>query len=210
LLRSQLAADRPANELFVVMRRNTERGLGGSLVAPRGDREAVVAEIARKLHAEFTVYGVISDDSTSVRVDAKLWFRSRQELLVEPLPVVQGTDTTVVVRSLERSVFEAIARVPAFTSCLNELRAGRADSAARIADAAVLLSPRSVLLQSCLLDAYAVVRPDSTIVASRANLLRTLDSNTTATLSRLAKAYFQVRDSVNGAWATNRLAAVRP
>jgi hypothetical protein len=206
LVREQIAADRSAKELFVIMKRNIDKAWEPPASGSPTAHDSSVLVAAKAAHATVFVAGDVTNAAGMVSIAPRLWFRTANESISEPLPRSEGRDVAVVSRDVARSILNALDVRPAYQSCSVNLRAGRMDVAAAAAVDGLRQFPQSVVLRVCLLDTYAAdtgVPPRS--VLALANELRAIDSTTPPVLSRLANAYSQRGDSVNASWAVKRL-----
>jgi hypothetical protein len=206
LVREQIAADRTATELFVIMKRNIDKAWEPPASGSPTAHDSSVLVAAKAAHATVFVAGDVTNTGALVSIAPRLWFRTANEAIAEPLPRSEGRDVAAVSRDVARSILNALDVRPAYQNCSVNLRVGRTDVAAAAAVDGLRRFPQSVVLRVCLLDTYAAdtgVPPRA--VLSLANELRAIDSTTPPVLSRLANAYSQRGDSVNASWAVKRL-----
>ncbi|MGH7618044.1 MAG: tetratricopeptide repeat protein [Gemmatimonadaceae bacterium] len=192
-LRSRLASEHSARELFVITKATLEATLKASGY-PVDSALGVpdLMELARALRAEYTIDGTVHNTGPgdAVRFDLRMLIKTGQQTLAQPLIGVNGKDVGDAAKLTEREISSALTQMPFYRDCIAALRTGKYDDAAAKARLGIAAYATSAYNRICLLNAYTSAKntpPDSIIVL--ANQILGVDSTSMLALANLADAY---------------------
>ncbi len=203
-LRNRVREEHNAKELCVVPRSEIVQTLEQS--GYRGDSALNTSDLV-ELAKQRSANQIVGGDATklgrdSVRVAPKLFVRSGQTSITQPLPVLAAKDVGEAAKQTENNISEAQKQLAGYTTCHNAYLANKFADAVTGARVGIQTYPRSTVARFCLLQAQNALKlPPDTLIAT-ANSILAIDSMNTGALAYLSDAYMAKGDT-NSAMATN-------
>ena len=188
--RKRIQSEHNAQELYATPKNNINNTLEASGYRPDSALNASdLMELAKQLRADQVLDGTVTKAGAGVHVEGRLMIKANQQVLMQPLPPIDGKDAGDAAKMLEKSLVDASKALPAYKKCTNDLRAQKYDDGAASARAGLALYPNSTFARLCLLSAFSLGKasPDSLISASNAVLA--VDPTSLIALSNAAEAY---------------------
>jgi tetratricopeptide (TPR) repeat protein len=195
-LRSRLASEHSAKDLFVITKATVEATLKASgYPVDSALSVADLMELGRTLRGEYVIDGTAKKGAgNAVRFELNMLIRTGQTTLTQPLPAIDGKDVGDAARLGDHAITEALKQMVGYRACIAALRAGKNDVAATQARLGMAAYASSAFSRICLLNAFvsANAPPDSIAVA--ANQVLAADSTNMFALGSLASAYKAMKD----------------
>jgi len=188
--RKRIQSEHNAKELYAITKANINNTLEASGYRPDSALNASdLMELSKQLSGDQVLDGSVNKAGTGVHVEARLLIKTGNQVLVQPLPPVEGKDAGDAAKTLEKALVDASKALPAYRKCTNNLRAQKYDEAATDARAGLTLYPNSTFARLCLLSAFSLGKgsPDSIISAATAVLA--VDPTSLIALNNAAESY---------------------
>ncbi|MEP6493049.1 MAG: hypothetical protein ABJF01_10260 [bacterium] len=188
--RKRIQSEHNAKELYATPKNNINNTLEASGYRPDSALNAAdLMELAKQLRADQVLDGTVTKAGAGVHVEARLIIKANSQLLMQPLPPVDGKDAGDAAKSIEKSLVEASKALPAYKKCTNDLRAAKYDEAATDARAGIALYSGSTFARLCLMTAFQLGKASPDSLISAANGVLTVDPTSVLALSNAAEAY---------------------
>jgi len=195
-VRKRLQSEKSTKELYVIPKTNINNTLEASgYRADSALNASDLMELAKQLRGEQVLDGAVTKTASGVHVETRLLMRTGQQIVAQPLPVVDARDPGDAAKQIERGLTEASKAIPSYKLCTTALRAAKYDDAAKAARAGLALYPNSSFSRLCLLSAFASQKaPADSIIAVASKIVAT-DPTSMIALANLADAYAQKGDT---------------
>ena len=195
-VRKRLQSEKSTKELYVIPKTNINNTLEASgYRADSALNASDLMELAKQLRGEQVLDGAVTKTASGVHVEPRLLMRTGQQIVAQPLPVVDARDPGDAAKQIERGLTEASKAIPSYKLCTTALRAAKYDDAAKAARAGLALYPNSSFSRLCLLSAFASQKaPADSIIAVASKIVAT-DPTSMIALANLADAYAQKGDT---------------
>jgi tetratricopeptide (TPR) repeat protein len=195
-VRKRLQTEHSTKELYVIPKTNINNTLEASgYRADSALNASDLMELAKQLRGEQVLDGIVTKTASGVHVEPRLLMRTGQQIVAQPLPVVDAKDPGDAAKQIERGLSDASKAIPSYKLCTTALRAAKYDDASKAARAGLTAYPNSSFARLCLLSAFASQKapPDSIIGVARAIVAS--DPTSMIALANLADAYAQKGDT---------------
>src|SRR5262249_3078274 len=127
-------------------------------------------ELAKQMRGEYVTEATVTKAGSAMRVDVRVLLKSGQQVIAQPLPLVEAKDAGDAAKQIAKSISEALKQDPTYKECVAGWRAGNYDEEAAKARAGIALYPKASWSRVCLLNSYASSKntpPDSIIAVGR-------------------------------------------
>lgn len=190
-LRSRLASEHSAKDLFVITKSAVEATLRASgYPVDSALSVADLMELGKQLRAEYVIDGTAAKGAGSAtRFDLHVLIRTGQQVIMQPLPRIEGKDVGDAAKQGERAISEAIKQMPSYKECIAGLRAGKNDEAAAKARLGVAAYSNALYARICLLNAFSSSKAPPDSIITLATQILAIDSTSMLALANLADAY---------------------
>jgi tetratricopeptide (TPR) repeat protein len=208
-IRSQLQKQTNVRELVVVPKADIVNSLTSSGYSPTealapGDAKA----LATLVRAPQYLDGVVSKTPTGFKIDSRLII-SRDMTRGQVLPSAQGSKLDDAASQVAKSIKDARRQLAGEEACHNAVAQGKYQEGVTAARSAMAGYPNANIAAACLVDAYAGLKMDDSVIAV-SERIRASDPRNTVALRRLAEAYQTRNDTTNELKVLGALAAADP
>lgn len=163
----------------------------------------------RMLRADEIVVGTVVSRQGYVEVETYLHL-ARDWRLRQPLPIVRATNPNAAADTLAAEIMQARAQMTGLRRCENAARAGDNALAARSAEEAIRLYPRSTLARTCLAMVVRFTDASSDSVRRLADHILALDSTNIVAAVIRAHALTSMERTTTAAQAWQHVLTLRP
>jgi tetratricopeptide (TPR) repeat protein len=189
-VRKRVASEHSAQELFVVTKHNINTTLEASgYRADSALNASDLMELSKQLHGEYVLDASVTKNGNAVRIEPRLMMRTGQVTLTQPLPTIDGKDAGDAAKGVERAITDALKGIPAYRTCVNDLRAQKFDAAVKDAQTGIQLYPNSSLSRLCLLQALTSLKAPADSIISVSNAILAIEPTSMIALQNLAEGY---------------------
>ena len=208
-IRNQLQKQTNIRDLVVVPKADINNSLVSSgystteALAP-GDAKA----LATLVRAPQYVDGTVTRTPTGYKIDARLII-SRDMTRGQVLPTAQGAKLDDAASQVAKAIKDARRQLPGEETCHNDVAQGKYQEAVTAARAALNGYPNANIAAACLVDAYAALKMDDSVIAV-SERIRTSDPRNIVALRRLAEMYRSKNDTTKELAVLSSLAAADP
>ena len=209
-IRSRLGQDFAAKDLWLIPKENIRATLEASGFAPDEPPDRTTARLlAQNLRADEYLEGEVTRGPNGLRVETRMVL-TRDNSMVQPLPVAEGGRATDVATALSRSLREARKQLADERKCEMAIAAGNQDQAITHARAAIAAYPQATLARVCLAQAMVNKKAPADSVITITQQVLGIDPRNRPALALAAQAYTDAnRDSLAvNAWT--RLLSLDP
>jgi tetratricopeptide (TPR) repeat protein len=208
-IRSQLQKQTNVRELVVVPKADIVNSLTSSGYSPTealapGDAKA----LATLVRAPQYLDGVVSKTPTGFKIDSRLII-SRDMTRGQVLPSAQAAKLDDAASQVAKSIKDARRQLAGEEACHNAVAQGKYQEGVTAARSAMAGYPNANIAAACLVDAYAGLKMDDSVIAV-SERIRASDPRNTVALRRLAEAYQTRNDTTNELKVLGALAAADP
>ena len=208
-IRSQLQKQTNVRELVVVPKADINNSLQSSGYSPTdalapGDAKALATLVRAPQYLE----GTVTKTPTGYRIDSRLII-SRDMTRGQVLPTATGSKLDDAANQVARAIKDARRQLPGEETCHNDFAQGRYREAVTAARAAMGGYPNANIAAACLIDAYAALKMDDSVVAV-SERMRSSDPRNIVALRRLAEMYRTKNDTTRELAVLSSLAAADP
>jgi tetratricopeptide (TPR) repeat protein len=208
-IRSQLQKQTNLRDLVVVPKADIENSLRSSGYSPT---EALAPSDAKALatlvRAPQYVEGTVSKTPTGYKIDSRLII-SRDMTRGQVLPSAQAPKLDDAASQVAKSIQAARRQLAGEETCHNAVAQGQNQVGVAAARAAMAGNPSSNIAAACLVDAYAGLKMDDSVIAV-AERIRATDPANIVALRRLADTYRTKNDTTKMLQVLGALAAADP
>lgn len=195
-VRKRLQSEHSTKELYVIPKTNINNTLEASGYRPDSALNASdLMELAKQLRGEQVLDGAVTKTASGVHVEPRLLMRTGQQIVTQPLPVIEAKDPGDAAKQIERNLTEASKAIPSYKLCTNALRAAKYDDAVKAARAGLTAYANSNFARLCLLSAFASQKAPADSIIAVAKAIVTADPTSMIALANLADAYGQKGDT---------------
>jgi tetratricopeptide (TPR) repeat protein len=208
-IRNQLQKQTNIRDLVVVPKADINNSLVSSgystteALAP-GDAKA----LATLVRAPQYVDGTVTRTPTGYKIDARLII-SRDMTRGQVLPTAQGAKLDDAASQVAKAIKDARRQLPAEETCHNDVAQGKYQEAVTAARAGLSGYPNANIVAACLVDAYAALKMDDSVIAV-SERIRISDPRNIVALRRLAEMYRAKNDTTKELAVLSSLAAADP
>jgi tetratricopeptide (TPR) repeat protein len=208
-IRNQLQKQTNIRDLVVVPKADINNSLVSSgystteALAP-GDAKA----LATLVRAPQYVDGTVTRTPTGYKIDARLII-SRDMTRGQVLPTAQGAKLDDAASQVAKAIKDARRQLPAEETCHNDVAQGKYQEAVAAARAGLSGYPNANIVAACLVDAYAALKMDDSVIAV-SERIRISDPRNIVALRRLAEMYRAKNDTTKELAVLSSLAAADP
>jgi tetratricopeptide (TPR) repeat protein len=208
-IRSQLAKQTNVRELVVVPKADINNSLQSSgystteALAP-GDAKALATLVRAPQYLE----GTVSKTPAGYRIDSRLII-SRDLARGQALPPAQGSKLDDAAGQVARAIKDARRQLPGEETCHNAVAQGQYQAGVNAARSAMSGYPNANIAAACLVDAYAGLKMDDSVIAV-SERIRANDPRNIVALRRLAEIYHAKNDTTRELTVLASLAAADP
>jgi hypothetical protein len=187
-IRNQLTKQTNVRDLVVVPKADINNSLQSSgystteALAP-GDAKALATLVRAPQYLE----GTVTRTPTGFRIDSRLII-SRDMARGQTLPTAQGGKLDDAASQVARAIKDARRQIPGETTCHNAVSQGQYQAGVTAARAAMAGYPNANIAAACLVDAYAGLKMDDSVIAI-SERIRTTDPRNIVALRRLITTY---------------------
>ena len=208
-IRNQLQKQTNLRDLVVVPKADIENSLRSSGYSPTealapGDAKA----LATLVRAPQYVEGTVSKTPTGYKIDSRLVI-SRDMTRAQVLPSAQGSKLDDAASQVARSIQAARRQLAGEETCHNAVAQGQYQAGVTAARTAMAGSGSANIVAACLVDAYAGLKMDDSVIAV-AERIRASDPGNIVALRRLADTYRTKNDTTKMLQVLGALAAADP
>ena len=208
-IRSQLQKQTNVRDLVVVPKADIVNSLTSSGYSPTealapGDAKA----LATLVRAPQYLDGVVSKTPTGFKIDSRLVI-SRDMNRGQVLPSAQAAKLDDAASQVAKSIRDARRQLAGEETCHNAVAQGKYQDGVTAARSAMASYPTANIAGACLVDAYASLKMNDSVIAV-AERIRASDPRNTVALRRLAEAYQTRNDTTNELKVLGALAAADP
>jgi tetratricopeptide (TPR) repeat protein len=208
-IRNQLQKQTNVRDLVVVPKADIVNSLTSSGYSPTealapGDAKA----LATLVRAPQYLDGVVSKTPTGYKIDSRLVI-SRDMTRGQVLPSAQAAKLDDAASQVAKSIKEARNQLAGEETCHNAVAQGKYQEGVTAARSAMAGYPNANIAAACLVDAYAGLKMDDSVIAV-SERIRASDPRNTIALRRLAEAYHTRNDTPNELKVLGALAAADP
>ena len=194
--RKRLQSEHSTKELYVIPKTNINNTLEASgYRADSALNASDLMELAKQLRGEQVLEGSVAKTASGLHVEPRLLMRTGQQIVAQPLVVVDARDAGDAAKQIERGLTEASKAIPSYKLCTNALRAAKYDDAVKAARAGLALYANSSFSRLCLLSAFASQKAPPDSIISVATKIVATDPTSMIALANLADAYAQKGDT---------------
>jgi len=208
-IRSQLQKQTNVRDLVVVPKADINNSLVSSgyptteALAP-SDAKALATLVRAPQYLE----GVVTKTPTGYKIDSRLII-SRDMSRGQVLPSAQGSKLDDAAGQVAKSIKDARRQLPAEETCHNAVAQGNYQAGVTAARSGLAGNPNANILAACLVDAYAGLKMDDSVIVV-AERIHASDPRNTVALRRLAEMYRTKNDTTRELAALSSLAAADP
>src|SRR5256714_4015954 len=208
-IRSQLAKQTNVRELVVVPKADINNSLISSgystteALAP-GDAKALATLVRAPEYLE----GTVTKTPTGYRIDSRLII-SRDLTRGQALPSAQGSKLDDAAGQVARAIKDARRQLSGEETCHNAVAQGQYQAGVNAARSAMSGYPNANIAAACLIDAYAGLKMDDSVIAV-SERIRANDPRNIVALRRLAEIYHAKNDTTRELAVLASLAAADP
>jgi len=208
-IRSQLTKQTNVRELVVVPKADINNSLASSgystteALAP-GDAKA----LATLVRAPQYVEGTVTKTPSGYKIESRLII-SRDMTRGQALPVAQGSKLDDAAGQVARAIKDARRQLPGEETCHNAVAQGKYQEGVNAARSAMSGNPNANIVGACLVDAYAGLKMDDSVIAV-SERIRANDPRNIVALRRLAEIYHAKADTTKELSVLGSLAAADP
>jgi tetratricopeptide (TPR) repeat protein len=187
-IRNQLTKQTNVRDLVVVPKADINNSLQSSgystteALAP-GDAKALATLVRAPQYLE----GTVTRTPTGYRIDARLII-SRDMARGQALPPAQGGKLDDAASQVAKAIKDARRQIPGETTCHNAVSQGQFQAGVTAARAAMAGYPNANIAAACLVDAYAGLKMDDSVIAI-SERIRATDPRNIVALRRLITTY---------------------
>lgn len=208
-IRNQLQKQTNVRELVVVPKADIVNSLTSSGYSPTealapGDAKA----LATLVRAPQYLDGVVTKTPTGFKIDSRLII-SRDMNRGQVLPSAQAAKLDDAASQVAKSIKDARRQLAGEEACHNAVAQGKYQEGVTAARSAMAGYPNANIAAACLVDAYAGLKMDDSVIAI-SERIRASDPRNTIALRRLAEAYQTRNDTTNELKVLGALAAADP
>jgi len=208
-IRSQLQKQTNVRDLVVVPKADIINSLTSSGYSPTealapGDAKALASLVRAPQYVE----GTVSKTPTGYKIDSRLII-SRDMTRGQVLPSAQAVKLDDAASQVAKSIQAARHQLAGEETCHNAVAQGQYQAGVTAARAAMAGSPSANIAAACLVDAYAGLKMDDSVVAV-AERIRASDPANIVALRRLADTYRTKNDTTKMLQVLGALAAADP
>ena len=208
-IRNQLQKQTNIRDLVVVPKADINNSLQSSgystteALAP-GDAKALATLVRAPQYLE----GTVSKTSTGYKIDSRLII-SRDLARGQALPTAQGGKLDDAAGQVAKAIKDARRQLPGEETCHNAVAQGQYQAGIIAARAAMASYPNANIAAACLVDAYAGLKMDDSVIAV-SERIRVSDPRNIVALRRLAEIYRTKNDTTKELSVLSSLAAADP
>jgi tetratricopeptide (TPR) repeat protein len=208
-IRNQLTKQTNLRELVVVPKADINNSLASSgystteALAP-GDAKA----LATLVRAPQYVEGTVTKTATGYKIDSRLII-SRDMTRGQALPTAQGSKLDDAAGQVARAIKDARRQLGAEEQCHNAVAQGKYQEGVNAARSGMAGYPNANIVGACLVDAYAGLKMDDSVIAV-SERIRANDPRNIVALRRLAEIYHSKADTTRELSVLGSLAAADP
>jgi tetratricopeptide (TPR) repeat protein len=208
-IRSQLQKQTNLRDLVVVPKTDINNSLIQSgyttteALAP-GDAKA----LAMLVRAPQYLDGMVAKTPAGYKIDSRLII-SRDMNRAQVLPSAQGSNLDDAANQVAKSIKDARRQLAGEETCHNAVAQGQFQAGVTAARGAMAGYPSANIAAACLVDAYAGLKMDDSVIAV-AERIRASDPRNTVALRRLAEIYRTKNDTTKELNVLSSLAAADP
>ncbi len=208
-IRNQLQKQTNVRDLVVVPKADIINSLISSGYSPTealapGDAKALATLVRAPQYLE----GTVSKTPTGYKIDSRLII-SRDMTRGQVLPSAQAGKLDDAASQVARSIQDARRQLPGEETCHNAVAQGQYQAGVAAARAAMAGNRSSNIVAACLVDAYAGLKMDDSVIAV-AERIRSSDPANIVALRRLADTYRTKNDTTKMLQVLGALAAADP
>jgi tetratricopeptide (TPR) repeat protein len=208
-IRNQLQKQTNVRELVVVPKADIVNSLTSSGYSPTealapGDAKA----LATLVRAPQYLDGVVTKTPAGFKIDSRLII-SRDMTRGQVLPSAQAAKLDDAASQVAKSIKDARRQLAGEEACHNAVAQGKYQEGVTAARSAMAGYPNANIAAACLVDAYAGLKMDDSVIAV-SERIRASDPRNTVALRRLAEAYRTRNDTTNELKVLGALAAADP
>ena len=208
-IRNQLQKQTNIRDLVVVPKADINNSLQSSgystteALAP-GDAKALATLVRAPQYLE----GTVSKTPTGYKIDSRLII-SRDLARGQALPTAQGGKLDDAAGQVAKAIKDARRQLPGEETCHNAVAQGQYQAGVVAARAAMASYPNANIAAACLVDAYAGLKMDDSVIAV-SERVRASDPRNIVALRRLAEIYRTKNDTAKELAVLSSLAAADP
>jgi tetratricopeptide (TPR) repeat protein len=208
-IRNQLQKQTNIRDLVVVPKADINNSLQSSgystteALAP-GDAKALATLVRAPQYLE----GTVSKTPTGYKIDSRLII-SRDLARGQALPTAQGGKLDDAAGQVAKAIKDARRQLPGEETCHNAVAQGQYQAGVVAARAAMASYPNANIAAACLVDAYAGLKMDDSVIAV-SERVRASDPRNIVALRRLAEIYRTKNDTTKELAVLSSLAAADP
>jgi tetratricopeptide (TPR) repeat protein len=187
-IRNQLSKQTNVRDLVVVPKVDIENALKGSgfpIDEPLNLSDA--KQLAVLVHAPQFVDGTVTKTPTGFKIDSRLII-ARDRTRGQILPTAQATKLDDAAAQVAKAIQAAGKQISGETACHNAVAQGKFQEGVTAARAAMAGYPNANMAAACLVEAYAGLKMDDSVIAV-SERIRASDPLNNFALSTLAEAY---------------------
>ena len=208
-IRNQLQKQTNVRDLVVVPKADIVNSLTSSGYSPTealapGDAKA----LATLVRAPQYLDGVVTKTPAGFKIDSRLII-SRDMNRGQVLPSAQAAKLDDAASQVAKSIKDARRQLAGEETCHNAVAQGKYQEGVAAARSAMAGYPTANIAAACLVDAYAGLKMDDSVIAI-SERIRASDPRNTIALRRLAEAYQTRNDTTNELKVLGALAAADP
>jgi tetratricopeptide (TPR) repeat protein len=208
-IRNQLQKQTNIRDLVVVPKSDINNSLTSSgystteALAP-GDAKALATLVRAPQYLE----GTVSKTPTGYKIDSRLII-SRDMTRGQVLPTATAGKLEDAADQVAKSIREARNQLAGEETCHNDVSQGKYQEAVAAARGAMKGYPNANIAAACLVDAYAALKMDDSVIAV-SERIRASDPRNVVALRRLAESYQTKNDTTKELQVLSQLAAADP
>jgi tetratricopeptide (TPR) repeat protein len=208
-IRNQLQKQTNIRDLVVVPKADINNSLQSSgystteALAP-GDAKALATLVRAPQYLE----GTVSKTPTGYKIDSRLII-SRDLARGQALPTAQGGKLDDAASQVAKAIKDARRQLAGEETCHNAVAQGQYQAGVTAARAAMASYPNANIAAACLVDAYAGLKMDDSVIAV-SERIRASDPRNIVALRRLAEIYRTKNDTTRELAVLSSLAAADP
>jgi tetratricopeptide (TPR) repeat protein len=208
-IRNQLQKQTNIRDLVVVPKADINNSLASSgyptteALAP-GDAKALATLVRAPQYLE----GTVTKTPTGYKIDSRLII-SRDMTRGQVLPSAQAPKLDDAANQVAKSIKDARRQLPGEETCHNAVAQGKYQEGVTAARAAMAGSASANIAAACLVDAYAGLKMDDSVIAV-SERIRSSDPRNAVALRRLAETYRAKNDTTKELQVLSQLAASDP
>ncbi|MDQ3697174.1 MAG: tetratricopeptide repeat protein [Gemmatimonadota bacterium] len=210
-IRARLQRDFSTNDLWVISKENVSATLEASGFPPNEPPDRVTARLlAQNLRADEYLEGTVArKEGGGFSIDASMVL-TRDNRMVQPLPVAEGARLSDAASALSRSFKAARAQLTDLRRCEVAINTARFDDALAAANAATAAYPRSTVARICMANALINKKATPDSVLKIAQSVIEIDPRSRPALEIAAQAYTDANRDEEAVDAWTRLLALDP